>query len=276
LSEKFHELATNGARRSEPSLSETPESWHKTLGDEPFIQSDEPFAQGQAGRVRGAAEPKPSRRVGGAMPHLVLLGDSIFDNAAYVRGGPDVVRQLRAALPEGWQASLAAVDGATAREVPSQLACLPGDATHLVVSAGGNDALGASGLLYTGVDHVADALRLLSGAADAFEASYAAMLGRILELGLSTALCTVYDTPPSGPDHRIVKAALALFNDRITRAAFAHSLPLVDLRLICSEDADYANPIEPSGRGGEKISRAIARLAAGPQEDWRRPLAIAA
>ena len=27
------------------------------------------------------------------MGHVVLLGDSIFDNAAYVRGGPDVIRR---------------------------------------------------------------------------------------------------------------------------------------------------------------------------------------
>ncbi|MDP8949728.1 MAG: SGNH/GDSL hydrolase family protein, partial [Actinomycetota bacterium] len=30
-----------------------------------------------------------------AMNHVVLLGDSIFDNAAYVGGAPDVVRQVR-------------------------------------------------------------------------------------------------------------------------------------------------------------------------------------
>jgi hypothetical protein len=33
------------------------------------------------------------------MNHIVLLGDSIFDNAAYVAGGPDVVRQVRDNLP---------------------------------------------------------------------------------------------------------------------------------------------------------------------------------
>ena len=44
------------------------------------------------------------------MPHVVLLGDSIFDNAAYVAGGLDVVRQLRQCLPRNWQASLRAVD----------------------------------------------------------------------------------------------------------------------------------------------------------------------
>lgn len=34
------------------------------------------------------------------MPHVVLLGDSIFDNTAYVAGGPDVAWQLRERLPE--------------------------------------------------------------------------------------------------------------------------------------------------------------------------------
>ncbi len=33
--------------------------------------------------------------------HVVLLGDSIFDNGVYVPGGPDVVTQLRAELPPG-------------------------------------------------------------------------------------------------------------------------------------------------------------------------------
>ncbi|HEX9933207.1 MAG TPA: SGNH/GDSL hydrolase family protein [Allosphingosinicella sp.] len=208
------------------------------------------------------------------MSHIVLLGDSIFDNASYVRGGPDVVRQLGAVLPDSWRATLLAVDGATTRDVRSQLARMPADATHLVVSAGGNDALGASGLLYSGVRIVGEAVALLAEAQDAFDASYRDMLGRILQLGLPTALCTIYDTPRFAPDHRIIKAALSLFNDRITRAAFANSLPLVDLRLICNEDADYANPIEPSVQGGDKMARAIARLAAGPADDWRRPLTI--
>jgi hypothetical protein len=32
---------------------------------------------------------------------------------------------------------------------------------------------------------------------------------------------------------------------------------VIDLRLVCTEPADYANPIEPSSGGGEKIARAI-------------------
>ena len=75
------------------------------------------------------------------MPHLILLGDSIFDNAAYTAGGPAVIDQVRQNLPAGWQASLVAVDGDTTTDVPQQLRRLSSDATHLVLSVGGNDAL---------------------------------------------------------------------------------------------------------------------------------------
>src|SRR4051812_11199323 len=114
------------------------------------------------------------------MAHIVLLGDSIFDNAAYVRGGPDVVVQLRALLPESWTATLAAVDGATTRDVAGQLRRVPDHATHLVVSAGGNDALGASHVLYQSVGRVAEAVAVLADAADQFAARYAAMLDAVV------------------------------------------------------------------------------------------------
>ncbi len=34
------------------------------------------------------------------MNHVVLLGDSIFDNAAYVHGGADVTTHLKSILPQ--------------------------------------------------------------------------------------------------------------------------------------------------------------------------------
>ena len=74
--------------------------------------------------------------------HLVLLGDSIFDNGPYVPTENDTTSsQLRRALAKDWQVSLLAVDGHLTRDVERQLPELPADATHLIVSAGGNDAL---------------------------------------------------------------------------------------------------------------------------------------
>ena len=201
------------------------------------------------------------------MRHVVLLGDSIFDNAAYVAGGPDVLRQLRARLSAGSRASLLAVDGAVVRGVARQLERLPGDATGLVVSAGGNDALGASGVLGQGARTVADAVGKLADIRDGFARDYRAMLDAVLARGLPTAICTIYDANYPEPERRVIVTALALFNDVITRAAFARGLPLVDLRLICDTPGDYANPIEPSVRGGDKIAAAIASLAEG----WGAP-----
>jgi hypothetical protein len=211
---------------------------------------------------------------GGDLAHIVLLGDSIFDNAAYVSGGPDVVKQLRPLLPEGWAATLCAVGGAVTRGVAAQLARLPADASHLVVSVGGNDALGASGILGARVGMVGEAVLMLAEAQERFADDYDTMLKGVLALGLPTAVCTIYDTPPSAPNRRIIKAALSLFNDVITRAAFSRGLPLIDLRLICDQEEDYANPIEPSVAGGAKIAAAIASVA-GISEGQRRSFVIA-
>jgi hypothetical protein len=196
---------------------------------------------------------------------VVLLGDSVFDNAAYVGGGPEVVAQLRAALPAGWRAGLAAVDGAVAADVPRQLTRLPRDATHFVLSAGGNDALRAEGVLAEPVRGVvAEALARLDAARLRFREAYRATLDAVLGRGLPAAVCTIYD--PRFPDparRRLGVAGLALFNDVILREAFARGLPVIDLRLVCDEDADFANPIEPSVRGGAKIAAAVASLVAG-------------
>jgi hypothetical protein len=208
------------------------------------------------------------------MSHVVLLGDSIFDNAAYVGGGPDVVRHLREALPGGWRATLRAVDGAVTSGVARQLERLPADASHLVVSVGGNDALGQSGVLDQGARSVAGAVDLLAGIRERFQRDYRAMLDAVLGCGRPTAVATIYDARHPDPlRQRLVVTGLTLFNDVITREAFARGLPLLDLRLVCAEADDYANPIEPSVQGGRKIAAAVARLVT--THDWSRPEASA-
>ncbi|MBG6219101.1 hypothetical protein IWX75_003592 [Arthrobacter sp. CAN_A6] len=205
--------------------------------------------------------------------HVVLLGDSIFDNKSYVGGGPDVVAQLREELAPGWKCTLLAVDGDVTTGVVRQVRSLPPGATHLVVSVGGNDALGYAHLLQQKAGSVAEALSILGDAQDQFAMNYASTIRAVSVEGLALTLCTIYDTPPSDPDQRLVRTALALFNDQITRAAFSFGASLIDLRLICNEDRDYANPVEPSVRGGRKIAQAIA-AAIHPEQDACRSLII--
>ena len=205
------------------------------------------------------------------MPHVVLLGDSVFDNGAYVHGGPDVVRQLRRLLPHEWKATLCAVDGASIADVPHQLARIPAGATHLVLSVGGNDALGHVDVLERRASSWREVLDGLADMGARFERRYRDLLLQVLARDLPVVLCTIYF--PRFPDadvQRRASTALATFNDAILRTAFERGLPVIDLRLVCTDDVDYANPIEPSERGGEKIARAIKRATVGREPVSRR------
>jgi lysophospholipase L1-like esterase len=211
-------------------------------------------------KAAGGAQDAKAREPG----HVVLLGDSVLDNGAYVSGGPDVMAHLRTQLPGGWQAGLAAVDGAVVSDVRRQMERVSGPVTHLVVSAGGNDALRREGLLAEPVRNVAEAVQRLAEMREAFRRDYRAMLEGLLARRLPLALCTIYD--PRFPDRQrqdLAVTGLALFNDVILREAFRLGLPLIDLRLVCNEDGDFANPIEPSVQGGRKIAAAITRFVTG-------------
>jgi hypothetical protein len=193
--------------------------------------------------------------------HIALLGDSIFDNASYTKGEPDVVTHLRSLLGSGDTATLCAVDGAVIRDVSRQRGCVPNDATHLVLSVGGNDVLGNYDLLATAVRSTTEALALFAKRADAFEKEYNAALKEVLALHRPTAICTIYNGDLGPVEAPLARIALAVFNDVILRAGLLHRLHIIELRNICTTPADYANPIEPSGTGGLKIARAIAAWA---------------
>jgi hypothetical protein len=195
--------------------------------------------------------------------HVFMMGDSVFDNGAYVRAGePDVRKQLAAFLPAGDCVSSAARDGAVIASIGEQLARIPSDATHIVVSMGGNDALPASNILDARVSSMIAAMELLAKVAEKFRREYARLLAQLASTRLPVAVCTIYD--PRFPDARLRRTgttALSVLNDAITREAFARRFALVDLRLVCDRDEDFANAVEPSAIAGAKIARAILDFA---------------
>jgi hypothetical protein len=202
--------------------------------------------------------------------HVVLLGDSIFDNARYVPERPPVIEQVRRGLPAGWKATLLAVDGHTVEDVALQLPRVPADASHLVVSVGGNDALGAGGLVGEPAVTVGDALAVLGEVLAGFRDEYAGMVRSLLALGKPVTLCTVYDAVPTlNPAQRV---GLGGFNDVILRTAVAAGVPVIDLRLVCTHPDDYSplSPIEPSVVGGAKIAEAVLQAVTTHDFSTRR------
>ena len=189
--------------------------------------------------------------------HLVLLGDSVFDNHAYVAQGGAVVHHLGRMLPPDDRVSLLAVDGDVSQNIPGQLQKLPSDVTHLAMSVGGNDALGCLPALDASCGSVLEALSRLNELQRQFTNSYRLAVSAVARLGLPCMVCTIYDrvprlTPP-------LWTALSLFNDVITREVIRLRLDALDLRELLLDAQDYSvvSPIEPSDVGGRKIASAL-------------------
>ena len=191
------------------------------------------------------------------MNHIVLMGDSIFDNVTYTRGGPPVIDQLQSELSSGDSATMLAVDGDTTSNIAAQIRRVPATATHLVMSVGGNDALRQLETLQTPAHTVYKAFETLANIAGKFNSGYRNMLNQVMHVNKPLMVCTIYDSVPGLTSS--LKTALTLFNDVILRAAIDNALPVLDLRIICCEAEDYSvlSPIEPSSQGGAKIAKAI-------------------
>lgn len=196
------------------------------------------------------------------MPHIVLLGDSVFDNAIWVPGDPDVASQLRELIrPAGWNVTLRAVDGSVIDNVANQISRLPREATHLVLSVGGNDLLLSAGnLLGTPVAATTEGFLRLARELPMFESRYRNALETCLKTGLPLVVCTIYNGNLAGQERQcMARLAVAAFDESILRLARERSLRTIDLRFVCTEPEDYANEIEPSAKGGKKIAQAIWR-----------------
>ncbi|MFQ6027569.1 MAG: SGNH/GDSL hydrolase family protein [Dehalococcoidia bacterium] len=203
-------------------------------------------------------------------PEVVLLGDSIFDNGAYVGGGPDVGQQVEERLPPDWGVTPLAVDGNVTSDVHTQLERLPSSATHLVISTGGNDALNLMDLLGQSAHSFSQVLSTLGEVAAQFRATYHGLLLEVLSRQLPTVICTIYYPAFDDPDlQRVSSAGLTFFNDVILLEAIQNQVPVLDLRSIFTEKHHYANPIEPSESGGAKLADSIRRLVL--EHDFSEP-----
>ena len=213
------------------------------------------------------------------MKHIILAGDSVFDNRTYVEvGEPDVRDQLADLLDDGDKATLIAVDGDINNNLSKQLDNIPNDATHLFISIGGNDALMHIDSFTDSVSNIGDALDSFNEKIQEFEKEYIKMLTNTIKYGLKTTLCNIYNPYfdhdnmdrikymfPSNTNFKKLQrrstTALPLFNNIIFQEAFNFGLPLMDLRLIFNDKADYSNPIEPSVVGGIKMARIIKEIS---------------
>jgi hypothetical protein len=198
---------------------------------------------------------------------LILLGDSILDNAPYTGSAPDTTHHLRQQLGASWTVDLLARDGAVMSDVRFQLAQLPERVDCAILSIGGNDALGHIDLLERRASSATQLFGALADIADRFAASYLQVTKAVAARTARLVLCTIYEPPLFDPTTaRLARVPLGVLNDRIVQVASCLSLDVLDLRSVCTETSDFVQQIEPSARGAAKIASAIAELVRGSRE----------
>jgi hypothetical protein len=202
-------------------------------------------------KVPGQTETSPD-----VIRHLVLLGDAL-QNIDLGEGDRESALVPRPRNP--WKL--------TVLEPPQvlqqgKIRAIPADASHIGVCIDGGWAIETSGLLMMdGTQSIRGALDVLASAADEFENVFVRLIAAATEAGLPTIVCTLVPARYEEPSRqRVAATALAIFNDRILRRAFAARLSIVELRLVCDEDGDYASETLLSRSGVRKVAN-VARSA---------------
>lgn len=205
--------------------------------------------------------------------HVALLGDSTFDNRGYVgpegKGVHDHLTDKLATVPGAYKVTQCAVDGALIAAIASQRSVVPEDTTHIVISVGGNNGLCTTSMFAAECTNVAEACVRVFTVVAQLEREYFEMVRSTYEhfgQRKHITLCSVYN-PCFSPfdmrlDQRAVNLAVTLFSDMVVRTGAKFGLPVIDFRRVMTEQTDFANPIEPSHTGGEKIAQAIASVLA--------------
>ena len=187
--------------------------------------------------------------------HLVLLGDAL-QNIDLGKGQAETALVPQPRNP--WKLTVLQPPEVLRQ---GRVRAIPAGVTHVVICVDGGWAIETSGLLQGSARTIREALDTLAWAADEFENMFTRLIAAATEAGVPTIVCTLVPARYTEPSRqRVGAAALAIFNDRILRRTIAARLSIVELRLICDEEGDYASETLLSHAGVRKVAN-VARSA---------------
>jgi len=142
-----------------------------------------------------------------------------------------------------------------------QIRKIPKDATVLVVSCSGNDALEQLSKLYSSGISPWNVLVALKSVRTDIRQKYQNMLHQINMLGIPIIVCTVYKPYFSSvPLQLLCNLGIYFLNDMIVNETQKYGIPIIDIKAIFNNKMDYANSIEPGVPGGDKITNNIIKI----------------
>ena len=200
---------------------------------------------------------------------ILLFGDSVIDNKYYVGENENSVLEHLQNISNDEFIQIA-LDGDTTRDVLDkqlQVSTIK-DASKIILSVGGNDLLQNLSFLYkSNFENVNEGLICLQNQIfQPLTERYEAIVKVLSSYRANLLLCTVYEGDLGRTDEfRGVldssKIMASSFNDIVYKTAKKFNADVLELRQILTESDDYANPIEPSHTGGEKLANAITEWA---------------
>lgn len=179
---------------------------------------------------------------------VILMGDSVLNNANYVSAGNSVYDYLKKKLNKVINL---AKDGATINDLYTQLDKIPVDLnntdTYIFISAGGNDILNKRTELTT------NEIRRLFDTYMDFLKALRAKLG-------STKINIINLYLPTNPRFQSYKTSVDQWNQLINQYSnkIGEMYNVVDLHSLLKTPEDFVYDIEPSESASNKIANLIA------------------
>ena len=183
-------------------------------------------------------------------PLILLLGDSIFNNEAYVKNGKSIVNLLK---DKEQEVDSYAVNNASIIDIYQQLNNVPLDLnnehTSLFLSVGGND------ILTTFVDQIqnedSDMKNTLKPIFNAYKKLVASIQTKMNKVGKITLVNLYY---PTNMKYQQYKPILEEWNRLLDQYAREKNLNVLRLNYLLTQSTDFSLSIEPSESGGMKIA----------------------
>mgnify|MGYP001160075597 CR=1 FL=1 len=199
------------------------------------------------------------------MNKVVLFGDSIIDNKIYVNHGEFSVLEHLENI-SNYEYIQVAYDGHTTFDVQNKQLHLSTivKPSHIVLSVGGNDLL--QNLSYLSKSPVSNVNEAVSGIQqhifEPLEQRFETIIEELSSQRANLLICTVYEGDLGRTDEfkdvlDSSKIMVSSFNDIVYKTAKKYNADVLELREIFISSDDYANPIEPSHIGGEKLAKSI-------------------
>lgn len=199
---------------------------------------------------------------------VLLFGDSIFDNAIYVRGRNSVIQLLTKKLSDQYtgsgvdaKAHLFAHDGDVIEDVSGQLkkvnSEIKEESTHIFISCGGNNGLRALNRIYSNYYNPFALTSTLWNLYWSVDEDYEEMMQEITTefKDKQIVVCTIYKPNfTSGAHQFLSQTGLLFLNSLIRSKAAKYNAKVIDLYDLFTDATFLANPIEPGVKGGDIIT----------------------